>query len=247
MKMLKRFSKKQKIIIGVIFLILLGSLIFLLQKRGEKGSSPAISPTPQVNRIIPLSLEEMPYLILTPKENNHYLVLKLKKIKNADGVEFELIYELEDQISRGISGKIDLEGEEAEKELMLGTCSSGTCRFDEGVTGGQIILNLLQGSQIRSLHTKFVIFEKESASPDGKISIEAAKKENFLLLEGGGLPESLGEGKELLGGPYTLTSENQKSFFTITAEEGSLLYWDKNQWVEAEKEETPLGTYMLVK
>ena len=92
--MLKRFSKKQKIISGVVFLILLSGLIFLLQKRGEKGSSPTISPTPPVNRIIPLSLEEMPYLILTPKENNHYLVLKLKKIKNANGVEFELIYEL---------------------------------------------------------------------------------------------------------------------------------------------------------
>ena len=100
MKTLKRFSKKQKIIIGVVFLILLGGLIFFLQKRGEREGSPTISPTPQVNRIIPLSLEEMPYVVLSPKENNHYLVLKLKKVKNADGVEFELIYELEDEISR---------------------------------------------------------------------------------------------------------------------------------------------------
>jgi len=61
------------------------------------------------------------------------------------------------------------------------------------------------------------------------------------------LPEVLGEGKELLGGPYTLTSESQKSLFAITAEEGSLLYWDENEWVEAGKEEAPLGTYALVK
>ena len=202
--MLKRFSKNKNYY--RCFFNSLRQPYFFFKKRGR--SSPAISPTPPVNRIIPLSLEEMPYLVLSPKENNHYLVLELKKIKNADGVEFELIYELEDEISRGISGKIDLEGEEAEKELMLGTCSSGTCRFDEGVTGGQIILNLLQGSQIRSLHTNFVIFEKESASPDGKINVEAAKR-NFLLLKAA-VCLKLWEGKELLGGPYTLTSENQK-------------------------------------
>ncbi|MBP8591231.1 hypothetical protein KBI33_02030 [Candidatus Shapirobacteria bacterium] len=247
MKKLKKLTKKQKIIIGVVLVILAGGLIIFLQKGGEKGSSPTISPTPQVNRIIPLTIGEMPHLVLTPKENNHYLVLKLKRVKNADGVEFELIYELEDQISRGISGKIDLMGEEAEKELMLGTCSSGTCRFDEGVTGGEIILNLLQGNQIRSLNAKFVIFEKESTSPDEKITVEATKEGNFLLLEGGGLPQDLEEGKEILGGPYTLTSENQKSLFAITITEGNLIYWDKDQWVEAEVEVAPLGTYLLVK
>ena len=247
MKKLKSLGQKQKIIIGVVLVALISGFIILLKGGGEKESSLTVSPTPQINRIVPLSQEEMPYLVLTPKENNHYLILKIKRVKNADGLEFELIYELEDQISRGISGKIDLMGEEAEKELMLGTSSSGTSRFDEGVTGGEIILNLLQGNQTRSLNTKFVIFEKESPSPDGKISVEATKKGNFLLLEGGGLPQELGEGKEIIGGPYTLTSENQKSLFTITAEEGNLLYWDENDWVEAEKEEAPLGTYVLVK
>jgi len=33
--MLKRFAKKQKIIIGVVFLILLGGLVFLHRKGGE--------------------------------------------------------------------------------------------------------------------------------------------------------------------------------------------------------------------
>ena len=95
----------------------------------------------------------------------------------------------------GISGKIDLEGEEAEKELMLGTCSSGTCRFDEEGNWRPDNPKSFQGNQIRSLHTKFVIFEKESASPDEKINVEAAKKGNFLLLKAAVCLKRLGKEK----------------------------------------------------
>ncbi|PIS15179.1 hypothetical protein COT63_01310 [Candidatus Shapirobacteria bacterium CG09_land_8_20_14_0_10_38_17] len=243
---IKKISSKS---IGIILIILV-AVGFILKFTVFKKSK-IVSKLPVIEQTQPLSLEEMPLVLLSPKEEGHQLLLQIKEAKDTDSLEYELIYELEEGLTRGASGEIELIQGKGEKNILLGTCSSGTCKYDKGIVGGNLTISLKKGNKLRSFKTTFSFWDgsKIQQSSDGKLTIKLIgnRAAKYILLKGGGLPKPIN--REIIGGPYNLASElgNEKSEITLNSE-GQLFFWDEKEWVTVENlESASLGTYIVVK
>ena len=237
-------KNKKSFIIGAIALVILGGGFFLIRSSKKQVTEETTAKIPHIETI---DSEKLPYLRLTPKENNHKLLLSILDAKGFEKVEYELIYELEDGLTRGATGDMNLT-EKNQKEILLGTCSSGKCKYDEGVTGGELIINLQKDDKLYSFQTKFVLLQKGDnfTSDDEKITITA--QNSFCLLIGGGLPAETE--KEVVNGPYILSNISENSQAELENINGNLLVWQEKEkiWQAISSPEIlSENTYLLVK
>jgi len=238
-------GKKQKFILaGVIGFLLVGGALFFLLKDKPSNTNEEGNPKPEIKA---LATEELPTISLTAKNDGRELVLGIKTKQNFAAlakVEYELIYYLEDGLSRGAMGEIELTNGEGEKEILLGTCSRDVCRYDEGVTGGKVIVTLAKENRLHSFEANFAFLAPNTPYQNQNLEISTAKG-TLIILEGGGMPAM--PDREILTGPYAITAETGTGTisFKLTATDG-LLFWDENNWEEVkEYENLPLGIYLL--
>jgi hypothetical protein len=82
--------------------------------------------------------------------NNKQVVFTIAKSDGITAVEYELTYTAADEQQRGVIGQVeDLEeGNPIEsKPLDLGSCSSGVCKYDTGVTSVDLLLKVTKGGK----------------------------------------------------------------------------------------------------
>jgi len=241
--------KKKKIIIAasLLFLLLIVTGVLAVNKKRKSNSQKELLPQENSR---PLSLEEKPFLSLVPQGSAYKLLLTVSKARTEE-LEYELNYELENGLTRGITGKIKLENGEGKKDLLLGSCSSGTCKYDEDAQGGELIIGLKEGNKIRSFTAPFKILNSgdEEETPDGLLEFTLARQPagKYILLTGGGLPQEI-ENKHILGGPYSFFSYLQGKISFKKPETGELYFFEEGEWqVVDHYQNLPLGTYLLVK
>jgi hypothetical protein len=238
-------KKKLPIVIGiVIFVLLLGTLIWW---RGKKTREAQIlpSPTPE-GQLIEITLEEQPYITLTPRTDGREFTLEITRIKNAETIEYELVY-LTRGLSRGVIGTVNLQGETSiARKLLLGTCSRGVCKYDEDVTEGTLTLRLRGPDGARKFVSDFHLQRgvNELTSGDGKFKLAGKLPSGtfYIAMSTVGLPGEI-EGR-VVGGPYgvfTSGSETVKNgTLTMVLFEKTpsvkLYWWDGTSWIE-EKED----------
>jgi hypothetical protein len=240
-------NKKQKLILaGIVGFLLIGSALFFFRSKPNDISKEGNSKP----KIKTLTIEELPIINLTAKNNSRELVLGIKTKQNftaLEQVEYELIYYLEDGLSRGAMGEIELASGEGEKEILLGTCSRDVCRYDEGVTGGKVIITLVKENQLHSFEANFTFLTSDTPYQNQNLEISAAK-ETLIVLEGGGLPKELNDNQKFLAGPYTITAETGNGEINLQPQNGSLVFLnEEGAWEEVENTQNlPLGTYLLI-
>lgn len=73
----------------------------------------------------------------------------IENASDIEHVEYEITYDAVvggNTVPQGLNGEVtseDMSGDEIQiKYRELGTCSSGTCRYDQGVTGAKLILKV---------------------------------------------------------------------------------------------------------
>lgn len=197
-----------------VFLFLIGVLVivgvYFLVVRGRK-EKPVEED--EKSALIEVPLEERPVTSLTPSADGHWLKMKIEKIViDAESLDYELLYKLPDGRTQGVPGTVILEGQEAiERDLLLGSESSGKFRYDEGVEQGTLTLRFRneQGKLIAKFSTEFSLLTgtQELKTSDGKFNIslsKALKSEFFIMMETFGIPDF--PPKEVLSGPYGLFS-----------------------------------------
>ncbi|KUK84234.1 MAG: hypothetical protein XD98_0075 [Microgenomates bacterium 39_6] len=238
-------NKKQKIVLAIIALALIGGGVFLVSRKPKDTPEEIVKLPPQAE---PLTINEMPVVRLTPKEGGHKLTLYLASQQELtdNKIEYELIYYLEDGLSKGAIGEIKLENGKGEKEILLGTCSRDICRYDEGVTGGEVIISLAKNGQLHSFETKFSFLTSSSPYQTKGVTI-TTDNGPLLILIGGGLPGPIADNQKILVGPVVISSEIASETVNIEPEEGIILAWNKNVWEEVkETQNLSPGTYLIV-
>lgn len=133
-------------IVGVILLIV--GLKWGLASKGETETE--ILPTPTV--VLPTISDDISVELL-PRGDKRVVALRIKGLtSDIESVEYELTYLTNKGLPRGVLGKIATQGEKeiGRDDIVLGTCSSGKCVYDEGVTAIDLSLkfNGTKGSQI---------------------------------------------------------------------------------------------------
>jgi hypothetical protein len=198
--------------------------------------------------------EENPYIYLVPRVDGHALNLYVSRFGEAKHLEYELTYKVGTQL-QGAIGRFDLEGERAgPEEILLGTCSKGVCKYDEGVESGKISVKFLYKDirEEKTWETEFNLQEiswqeAKISSLDGKfifnIPSGAISRSTFLVtMPLVGLPERLG--RKITGVPYSIFTpatlrfieEAVVSFLFFSLpddfENLAIFGWDGEKWVE---------------
>ena len=142
----------KKLIIGIIvitFLIVGGILLKLKLQSQNREQEADFNPSPTI--VLPTVSENI-IVDLTPSANKQAVILKIRGLTpDIESIEYELTYMTGAGLPRGVLGKIILQGEkEIMRDIVLGTCSSGKCVYDTGVSKVDLSLkfNTNSGSSI---------------------------------------------------------------------------------------------------
>lgn len=137
----------KKIIIILVILILLslvgGGYYFFA---AEQESKPKIVEPPQVQEeVIPTANPEDLGFKLTARSDKKAVKFEVLNIKDILSVDYELSYLAQGNIPRGAIGHVEVKPDDVKistSYIDLGSCSSGKCKYDEGVTSVKMILKI---------------------------------------------------------------------------------------------------------
>lgn len=126
----------KKIILAVFIVLFISiGLIFYLKTRFiSKPIEETILPTPTV--VLPTVSESIKVNLIS-RNTNKSVDLSIEGLSSdISFIEYELTYQTGTGLPRGVLGTIKLNGEKNinKTDITLGTCSSGKCAYDIGVT-----------------------------------------------------------------------------------------------------------------
>ena len=126
------------VVVGLLILIGVGGGIFLSQKK------PTLVEQPKKQAdlgAIP-TVDASTTITLTALQGNKEIVLKSTTVPNGTtSIDYELSYDTKAQGKQGVIGSVStITGNSFEKQMTLGTCSSGRCVYHEVVGAIQVTL-----------------------------------------------------------------------------------------------------------
>jgi len=225
-------------IVAVVLVVLaaVGGFIFFKSKNKTGAASPTPTPVPQ---IINVPIEERPFITLTPRDDGKSITMTINRYGAAKKVEYELAYDSMG-IPRGVIGDTNLSGSEFFKELLLGTCSRNVCRYDEGISKGEITLTFREDAGVKKFVSDFNLLQsdKQLGSADGKFTLTGKLSKTFYIVAPTvGLPGTLSG--TVVEGPIgvftTATSvvKQGKIVFVGQSDPSMKIFsWENNNWVE---------------
>jgi hypothetical protein len=261
--------KKNLLITTVVLvsLAILGGAFFIFAR--SKNNQPVAEQPVEEGKYLETAFEDRPFVSLTPRTDGKELTLEIANIKNAETIDYELVYLAEGGLSRGVIGSIKNPGETSEpKTLLLGSCSRNVCKYDEGVNGGTLTLKFRSPEGVRKFDSVFALQKggDELTLDEGEFSLSGTIPTTtyFVVMSTIGLPEPIDGG--LVAGPFGVFSSQKvivkggKLVLPAPAEENQYqaLIWNGETWNELTpvKEAisgkigfgtTAIGTFVLVK
>ena len=212
------------ILLGVGIIVLI--VVFIVIKKNKSNV-----PVEKEDTTITLSLNERPVASLTPSADGHWLKLTVTKIlSSAASMDYELLYQLPDGRTQGVPGTIKLSGQDKiERDLLMGSESSGKFRYDEGVKEGTLTIRFRNdaGKLITKLSTKFALLSKTKglSSIDEKFSYKLASvnsKDFFVVMETFGIAKDAPA--EVTAGPFGVFTSSKTAISGTVNLEGTNVY-----------------------
>lgn len=226
---MKKFLPIILFALGII--VVVGAILFV---RSRKSTT-----TPQEDAtLLEVKLADRPVASLTPSADGHWLKLQVQKIKiPADSMDYELLYQLPDGRTQGVPGTITLKGQtQMERDLLLGSESSGKFRYDEGVKSGTLTLRFrdAKGKLLAKFSTDFALLSasKTLSTVDGKfmVTLTAIPTGFFVAMQSFGV--SSNPPSDVTVGPYALfTSSKTALSGTVSLTGAKNIYrWTGTTW-----------------
>ncbi|MBI4153686.1 hypothetical protein HY503_01690 [Candidatus Woesebacteria bacterium] len=230
-------------------LLLIGTLYFFVLRK------PASEEKEEEEGLQEVSLIDRPVASLTPTEDGHWLKLRIEKLlAGANSLDYELLYTLPDGRTQGVPGAITLKGEsEIERDLLLGSESSGKFRYDEGVETGTLTLRFRneKGKLLAKFSTKFHLQSATRAltSADDKLTYTLGKiptKTFFVTMETFGIPGT--PPGEVSAGPYGIFSSGKSAYpGSLELSSGTVYVYKATSWTKVEEgESSDIGIFIAV-
>ena len=140
-------KNKNLIIIVLVVVVLIGGFIFYQSQQNQQKKIAQDQDLIQQEVIPTISPDELG-LILTARSDKRAVTFEVTNIKGITVVDYEVSYLAKGSIPRGAIGHIEVKAGITkivpEKWIDLGTCSSGKCKYDEGVTSVKLILKIIK-------------------------------------------------------------------------------------------------------
>jgi hypothetical protein len=222
---IKKYLPIALLLLGIF--VVVGAALVIRSRTSQEDEGQIVDVEPHLR----------PVVSLTPSEDGHWLTLRIEKIViEAATLDYELLYNLPDGRIQGVPGTVALEGNGViEKELLLGTESSGNFYFDEGVEKGTVTLSFRdeRGKLTAKMISEFMIFSKTDrfVSSDEKFEfITEDVLDSYIVV----MP-TLGYFGEmefnLVHGPYGVFSATETDVVGNVVMEGrEVLTWSGEDW-----------------
>jgi len=135
-------SRLGGIVLIIIAGVLFGGFYFLNSQKPQESGTPSLFD----EEVETISTEEIG-LEVTVRADGRAIMFEITKPEGIAHVEYQITYlkELDgEEVSEGIFGEMNIAEDGITKTDMreFGTCSSGRCRYDEGVRDVKIILKI---------------------------------------------------------------------------------------------------------
>lgn len=217
-----------------IILLVLGLVVVVVGFLATRNRDEEVKE--ETTLLLDVPLEDRPIASLTPNEDGHWLKLVIDKIKvDAASLDYELLYKVADGRTQGVPGSVKLDGTPIERDLLLGSESSGKFRYDEGVETGTLTLRFRndKGKLIAKFSTEFSLLSgtKNLAFSDTAFAykLDTTSKAFFVVMETFGHPgEAPGD---VTGRPYAVfSSATTKQPGKVELGSGTIHRWDGNSW-----------------
>lgn len=246
--------KKFLPIIIIVVIVLVGG-VYLFKRNSSTTPTPTADVVDETAPELPL--DQKPFVSLTPRSDGHWLKLTIQgvnKVPGAVSVDYMLSYDVPDKPSQGVPGTVKLTGiTTIDRDLLLGSESSGKFRYDEGVEHGQLSLRFRD--QNKKLLGKLTTdFHMQSAtdtlsSTDGVVTYKLAKapkKGFFVTANTFGLIE--GVKGDIAKGPYgVFSSETTKFPGVVTLDGGTISRYGENKWSTIKNgQSSDLGVFVSI-
>lgn len=141
-----KFAKNKLVLIGgaVVLLVLIGVLYFVFGK--TKNTTETQVPTTAEEEAITMQPEDIG-LTLTASPGNKEVVMKISDVSKFSSFEYEMNYDAVidgETVPRGAigSGEVKSSDTSITRSITIGTCSSGKCKYDLGVTKVSFLIRL---------------------------------------------------------------------------------------------------------
>lgn len=185
-------KKKLIPIIAGVLIVLVVIVGFVIKNNKSKNGSE----DEEDSNVRVLSESEWPAISLTPTNKpgvsgseGHWLAFKVEKIniEGAASMDYLLVYNTTDGGQQGVPGTAKITGDSIEKQLLLGSESSGKFRYDSDVETGSITLTFRNedGKMIGKLSSDFHLQSgvTELTSSDGvfKFTLDKAAKGVYFV------------------------------------------------------------------
>jgi hypothetical protein len=184
-------KKYLPIIIGVLVVVLI-AVGFLIKSKNKSSTSE----DDDSSNVPTLSESQWPAISLTPTEKvgvsgsmGHWLNFKVEKINvtGATSMDYLMVYNTSDGGQQGVPGTAKITGDGIEKDLLLGSESSGKFRYDAGVETGVMTITFRndKGKMLGKLSSEFHLQSgvAELTSVDGlfKYTLDKVAKSVYFV------------------------------------------------------------------
>jgi len=200
-------NKKLLVILFAVGVLVFGAVLFFVMKGKNSAGTGE-----EIVKEVPFA--DRPVVSLTPSEDGHWLKLIIDKIQiaKAESLDYELLYSLPDGRTQGVPGSVKIETKSIERDLLLGSESSGKFRYDEGVKDGTLTIRFrdAKGKLLAKFSTKFSLLQDTdklvSVEGDFEYVLEKESKDWFVVMQTFGLPDEKDASQEIISGPYGVFS-----------------------------------------
>ncbi len=134
---MKKLMKNKMMLVGVaaiVVVVAIAGYLFVSKQRAAKA--PVVEQTPE-EQAIEMKPEEIG-LELTPNKALTEVEMKINDVSKFNHFDFEMSYDAivdGEAVPKGAIGSGDINPGETtvDRKITIGTCSSGTCKYDKGV------------------------------------------------------------------------------------------------------------------
>ncbi len=143
---MKKLLENKLALIGIGAVVVVALVAGFLFMQNSKKSEVVTEEEMMEEEAIEISPEDIG-LVLTPNAAGTEVVMEITDVSKFDSFEYEMNYDAEvdgEVVPRGAigSGEVNPGETSIKREITIGTCSSGKCKYDAGVAKISFIIRL---------------------------------------------------------------------------------------------------------
>ncbi|MCR4329694.1 MAG: hypothetical protein NUV65_04085 [Candidatus Roizmanbacteria bacterium] len=140
----------------VVFIIVFGFVWWAIFGKSNNANTPEQTEKVLVEGEVMKPVEKSVKVQLVRDSSGKKAILTIEGIpQKYTEIEYKLAYDTGAGVPRGVLGTIQVDGETYEKDIVLGSCSTNICTYDEGVNEVDATLKFNSSSGSTIFEKKF--------------------------------------------------------------------------------------------